>query len=254
MTDYGLVSIITPTYNCGRFIAETIESVLAQTYMHWEMIIIDDCSTDNTRETVAQYNDRRIKYHCLESNSGAAVARNTALRMAKGRWIAFLDSDDLWKPEKLEHQILFMLSNNYGFSGTERDVIDESGNSLGIYVSGPTHVTKLGMKCYCWVGCLTAMYDSDIVGLIQIEDIPKNNDYAIWLKVIQKADCYLLKENLASYRFREGSISHHSKIKLIKWHYRLFRNCERYNPLYSAFWTIINLGCGAWKKLFYVKS
>ena len=108
-----LVSIITPTYNCGRFIAETIESVQAQTYTNWEMIIIDDCSTDHTDEIVAMYSERdsRIKYHCLKRNSGAAIARNTALRMAVGRWIAFLDSDDLWHPEKLERQVKFMIDN-----------------------------------------------------------------------------------------------------------------------------------------------
>lgn len=217
------------------------------------MLIVDDCSTDNTRELVAEYNDPRIKYHCLEQNSGAAVARNTALRLAKGRWIAFLDSDDLWRPKKLEHQIEFMIRNKYGFSCTDRDIINENGNRTEFYVSGPLHVSQFGMRCYCWVGCLTAMYDRDVVGLIQIENIPKNNDYAIWLKVIRKADCYLLKENLASYRSRKGSISHHSKIKLIKWHYRLFRICENSNPISASFWTVINLFCGVWKKLWYEK-
>lgn len=254
MRSNELVSIITPTYNCGKFIAETIESVKAQTYNNWEMIIVDDCSTDKTKEIVEQYQktDNRIKYHCLERNSGAAVARNTALQLAKGRWIAFLDSDDLWEPEKLERQINFMLNNGYHFSCTNRDVIDESSRPIGKYLSGPKCVSKFGMYCYCWPGCLTVMYDKNIVGLIQIKDIKKNNDYAMWLKVIQKSKCYLLEESLAHYRIRKGSISRHSKFSLIKWHYRLFRENMDMNVVLSSFWVFMNLNCGIIKKLFYV--
>ena len=201
----GLVSIIMPSYNTGRFIAETINSVLAQTYTNWEIIIVDDCSTDNTDEVVAQFSDARIKYFKNEKNSGAAVSRNRALREAKGKWIAFLDSDDLWEPEKLEHQIAFMENNGYHFSYTNYVEIDEESNPLGRHVTGPRKISKTGMYNYCWPGCLTVMYDAEIVGLIQIEDIKKNNDYAMWLKVCKKAKCYLLDEDLASYRKRRGS-------------------------------------------------
>ena len=154
MDDLGLVSIITPTYNCGRFIGETIESVQAQTYTGWEMIIVDDCSSDNTRKVVEEYqkNDSRIQYYCLEKNSGAAIARNIALQLAKGRWIAFLDSDDLWDPTKLEHQIKFMLENGYYFTCTERNVIDEQSKPIGKYLSGPKRISELGMCCYSWPG------------------------------------------------------------------------------------------------------
>ena len=256
MRNYGLVSIITPTWNCGRFIVETIESVQSQTYSHWEMIIVDDCSSDNTKEIVERYQktDDRIKYHCLEKNSGAAVARNTALRLAKGKWIAFLDSDDIWEPEKLEKQIDFMLENNYHFSCTERDVIDENSRPIGKYLSGPRRISKLGMLCYCWPGCLTVMYDRNVVGLIQIADIKKNNDYAIWLKVVKKTDCYLLKEKLGSYRIRSGSISRQSPLKLIKWHYKLFKEAEGYNLIFAALFTGLNIVCGCLKKALYVKN
>lgn len=248
-----LVSIITPTYNCGRFIAETIESVLSQTYTNWEMIIVDDCSTDDTREVVEQFaNDHRIKYHCLERNSGAAVARNTALKMAHGRWIAFLDSDDLWIKTKLESQIKFMLDNNYHFSYTNYEEIDEDGVALGKFVSGPKHIRKLGMFSYCWPGCLTVMYDREIVGNLQINPIKKNNDYAMWLKVIKLTDCYLLDLNLAKYRKRVGSISNTDYISLIKWHYRLFRNGEKCTKPISALLTLNNIICGIFKKLFFV--
>lgn len=251
---YGLVSIISPTFNCGRFIAETIESVLAQSYRNWEMIIVDDCSTDDTKEVVSQFKDPRIKYYCLETNSGAAVARNTALKLAKGRWIAFLDSDDLWKPEKLEHQLQFMVENDYHFTCTEREVIDENSQTIGLYITGPKHITKFGMFCYCWVGCLTVMYDVLKIGLVQIFDLKKNNDYAIWLEVIKHADCYLLQENLASYRKRKGSISNHGFYKLVIWHYRLFREALQMTILSSLFFTLCNMLCGFYKKIVFVKN
>lgn len=253
MADFGLVSIITPTWNCGRFIAETIESVLAQTYPNWEMLIVDDCSTDNTRDIVASFNDPRIKYHCLESNSGAAVARNTALRMAKGRWIAFLDSDDLWKPDKLERQISFMQKSNYAFSYHPYSEIDEEGKYLNKSITGPKFISRMGMISYCWPGCLTVMYDVEKVGVIQIPDIKKNNDYAMWLMISHKVSCYLLNENLAFYRKRRGSISNHGYSSLIKWHYRLFRIVEKKNSITSTILTANNLFWGVFKKFYYVK-
>lgn len=256
MEENGLVSIITPTWNCGRFIAETIESVQAQTYPNWEMLIVDDCSSDNTREVVAHYQamDSRIKYHCLEKNSGAAVARNTALRMAQGRWIAFLDSDDLWTPEKLEKQLKFMKDNGYSFSYHEYTEIDEDSKDLGVYVSGKKHVGKFDMFACCWPGCLSVMYDADKVGLIQIENIKKNNDTALWLKAIKKADCYLLKENLARYRRRKGSITPPDIKTKIKWHYTLFRVAERMNPVASFFWMGMNVLGNSYKKAFFVRK
>lgn len=256
MKDSCVVSIITPTYNCGKFIAETIECVKAQTHQDWEMIIVDDCSTDNTSEIVEKYQkiDPRIKYYCLPTNSGAAEARNEALRRAQGRWIAFLDSDDLWSTDKLEKQIRFMVSNAYHFSYTNYEEIDEDNRLLGVTVSGPCHVNKLGMFSYCWPGCLTVMYDREVVGLIQIPNIKKNNDYAMWLKAIKKADCHLLKENLAKYRKRRGSISSGSYTSLIKWHYRLFREVEGSTKPIAALLTANNLFWGVFKKLLYVKK
>lgn len=254
MEDYGLVSIITPTYNCGRFISQTIESVMAQSYQNWEMLIVDDCSTDNTKEVVAEYNDTRIKYHCLERNSGAAVARNTALRMAKGRWIAFLDSDDLWKPKKLEHQLEFMVNNGYDFSYHKYDEINENSNPIGKFISGPKHVSRFGMVSYCWPGCLTVMYHRDTIGDIQIPDIKKNNDYAMWLIASQKSSCHLLDRCLASYRKRSGSISNHGYTSLIKWHYKLFREVLKSNPVMASIYTFNNLFWGVFKKVFYVRK
>jgi len=250
-----LVSIIMPSYNTGRFIKETIESVLAQSYPAWELIIVDDCSTDDTDDVVSQYlADKRIRYIKNDTNSGAAVSRNRALREAKGKWIAFLDSDDLWEPDKLQKQISFMRDNGYHFSYTNYIEIDEDSKANGKSVTGPKRISKHGMYNYCWMGCLTVMYDADTVGLIQIADIKKNNDYAMWLKVCKKANCYLLDETLARYRKRSGSISNHGYMKLIKWHYKLYREAENKNPLSSFVLTVRNLFFGVLKKIRYVKG
>ena len=248
-----LVSIIMPSYNTAKYISETICSVLQQTYSNWELIIVDDCSSDNTDEVVAEFKDKRIRYYKNEKNSGAAVSRNRALREAKGKWIAFLDSDDLWKSEKLEHQLIFMKKNNYFFSYTNYEEIDSEGKITGKRVSGPAKITRRKMFNYCWPGCLTVMYDAEKIGMLQIKDIKKNNDYAMWLKVCQKADCYLLNENLAQYRRgRLGSISTNGYGALIKWHYKLFREAEDESVLRSAFNTIRNLIFGFYKKRRYV--
>lgn len=250
-----LVSIVMPSYNTGRFISETIESVLAQTYSYWELIIVDDCSTDNTDDVVSQYlTDKRIRYIKNDTNSGAAASRNRALREAKGKWIAFLDSDDLWEPDKLQKQVSFMRDNDYHFSYTNYIEIDEDSTPNGKRVTGPKRITKHGMYNYCWMGCLTVMYDAETVGLVQIEDIKKNNDYAVWLKVCKKANCYLLDETLARYRKRSGSISNHGYMKLIKWHYKLYREAEKKNVFVSTINTIRNLGFGFIKKCFFVKT
>ncbi len=250
-----LVSIIMPSYNTARFIDETIQSVLGQTYTNWELIIVDDCSTDDTDEIVKKYlSDERIIYIKNEKNSGAAVSRNRALREAKGRWIAFLDSDDLWELQKLEKQIAFMKENGYLFSYTNYIEIDEESKPNGKSVTGPKRITKSGMYNYCWPGCLTVMYDRDVVGLIQIADIKKNNDYAMWLKVCKKANCYLLDEMLAKYRKRNGSISNHNFTALIKWHYRLFRHADEKGPISTCICTLRNLMFGFWKKVRYNKK
>ncbi len=250
-----LVSIIMPSYNTAKFISETIYSVLTQTYTNWELIIVDDCSTDNTDEVAKPFlSDERIKYIKNEKNSGAAISRNRALCEAKGKWIAFLDSDDLWLPEKLEKQIEFMEKNDYRFSYTNYIEIDEESKTNGKRVTGPKKITKYGMYNYCWMGCLTVMYDAETIGLIQIADIKKNNDYAMWLKVCKKADCYLLDEVLAKYRKRSGSISNHGYTKLIKWHYKLYREAEKKSSLVSAVLTLRNLFWGVWKKIRYVKG
>ena len=249
-----LVSIIMPSYNTAQYITETIQSVINQTYQNWELIIVDDCSTDDTDIVVGRIKDPRIKYIKNEKNSGAAISRNRALRTANGRWVAFLDSDDLWKPEKLERQIRFMLKKKCYFSYTNYEEIDSDGNRMNVIVTGPKVITKTEMFNYCWPGCLTVMYDRKKIGLIQIEDIKKNNDYAMWLKVCRKADCYLLDEILGQYRKgRVGSVSTHSIRTMIVWHYKLYREAEDMGILSSLFNTGRNLVFGFYQKKRYVR-
>lgn len=251
----GLVSIIMPSYNTASYIKETIQSVLNQTYQNWELIIVDDCSADNTDEVLGTIKDPRIRYFKNDKNSGAAVSRNKALREARGQWIAFLDSDDLWMPEKLEKQIHFMEKNDYSFSYTNYEEIDVEGKKTGIRVTGPKKITKTGMFNYCWPGCLTVMFDANKVGLLQIKDIKKNNDYAMWLKVCKKVNGFLLDEYLAFYRKgRVGSVSTHSIKTMILWHYKLYHDAENMGVIKSLFNTGRNLIFGFYKKCKYMSK
>lgn len=251
-----LVTIVMPAYKCGSFIARSIDSVLSQTYQNWELIIVDDCSNDGTIDIVKKYQEKenRIMLYQNSINCGAAISRNTALKNAKGRWIAFLDSDDLWEPEKLEKQIKFMEENDYSFSYHDYVEIDEQNNELGVYVSGKRRVGKFDMYACCWPGCLSVMYDASKIGLIQINDIKKNNDTALWLKVVQKADCYLLKECLGKYRRRANSITPKPLWQRIWAHYPLFRVGEKMNPIRATFWVGMNVLGNAYKKFKFVKK
>lgn len=249
-----LVSIIMPSYNTAKYIKESIKSVLAQTYTNWELLIVDDCSTDNTDEIIQSFlSDKRIKYFKNECNSGAAISRNRALREAKGKWIAFLDSDDLWVVNKLEKQIVFMEENNYAFTYTDY-MIRVNETWLPYIYMGPNIVTRKKMYDYCYFSTITVMYDRERIGLIQIENLRKNNDYAMWLQAIEKSNCYRLPECLSYYIKHEASISSGSKFRLVKWHYNLYKIGMHKNKLFSVLLTIRNLFFGVIKKIKYRKK
>lgn len=249
-----LVSVIMPSYNTAEYISDSIKSVQNQSYENWELLIVDDCSIDETEKIVSSFNDSRIRFFKNEKNSGAAVSRNRALREAKGKWIAFLDSDDLWFPEKLEKQIKFMNDNGFHFSYTNYEEINEINEPLNVKITGPKKISKQGMYNYCWPGCLTVMYDAEYIGIIQIKDIKKNNDYAMWLEICPKADCWLLDECLGEYRKRSGSISRQSIKTMIGWHYKLWRDEKEKNLFFSLWFTGLNLFFGFIKKKIYVKT
>lgn len=243
----NLVSIIMPTYNCGAFIGETIESIQAQTYDKWELIIADDCSTDDTESVIKKYaeNDSRILYKKLKQNSGAAVARTAAMKIANGQYMAFLDSDDLWAEKKLEKQISFMKKSGHAFTCTAYEQIDENGNRLNKIISPVEKCNYNRLLLDCPVGNSTVMYDVSAMGKFRVPNIRKRNDDALWLRML-KTEEYIwgMDEVLMKYRIRSGSISA-NKLKVIKYHWILYRKIEKLGIFRSAFhifyWCLIKL-------------
>lgn len=224
LKDERLISIITPVYNSGKYIGDTIKSVLAQTYSNWEMLIADDCSKDNTEQVVKQFNDPRIKYFKLKSNSGAAVARNEALEKAQGKIIAFLDADDMWKPEKLEKQLKFMLDNNYGFTFSAYEILREEQNKV---VNVPKSLNYSQFMKNTIIGTLTVMVNTEIVGEVRLVNVKKDHDSMTWAKLIREGNtAYGLNESLAYYRKVVGSISN-NKFKAAKTHWNNCRQIEK---------------------------
>ncbi|MBP2833267.1 glycosyltransferase family 2 protein [Aquimarina sp. U1-2] len=232
------VSIITPVYNSEKFLRETIDSVIAQTFEDWEMILIDDRSTDNSWGIIdeCRVKDHRIKSYKLNKNSGAGVARNKAIRLAKGRFIAFLDSDDMWHPEKLQKQLDFMQSNNFAFSFTSYRQIDEEGNEIRI-IKSKKRVTYKEALFDNPIGCLSAMYDAEVLGKQYMPTIRKRQDYALWLKILKLTTAHGLNEVLAYYRVRKDSISS-NKVNLIKYQWRLYREIEGFSKIKSLFYLL----------------
>lgn len=234
MTDNNKISIITPVYNGEKYIEETIICVQNQTYKNWEMIIIDDCSTDSTKDIVNNYviKDDRISYICLDKNSGVSAARNKGIRKAKGKYVAFLDSDDIWDKRKLEIQVEYMKEKDAAMSFTAYDFINENSEKLQRDVRVPYIVGYKDLLKYNCIGCLTVMLDMDKIGEFKIPNI-KHEDYVAWLSILKKdIFAYGINENLASYRKRKGSVSE-NKIQTAKWHWHIIRNEEKI-PLFKA--------------------
>jgi teichuronic acid biosynthesis glycosyltransferase TuaG len=203
----NLVSIITPLHNCELFIEETIKSVINQTYINWEMIIVDDCSTDKGVDIVSRYQsiNPRVKLIINNENLGAALSRNKAIEQANGRFIAFLDSDDLWLPQKLEKQIQFMLDTQSPFTYTYYSQITENGGFIKNLDNPPLKVSYKSTLKANRIGCLTAIYDTAFFGKVYMENLRKRQDYALWLNLLKKTDyAHGLPEILASYRIRPG--------------------------------------------------
>jgi glycosyltransferase involved in cell wall biosynthesis len=231
-----LVSILTPTYNTEKFIRETIESVKNQTYQNWEMILVDDGSKDKTAFVIEEFskNDARIKLFKLPENRGNGFARNVALERAKGKYIAYLDADDLWFPEKLEKQIQFLKTNNLHFTFSFYDSIDDEGNDLNRKVESPNPLTYKQLFYCNYVGNLTAIYDADYFGKIIMETSQKRQDWRIWLTILKQIKTARpIPESLAFYRIRKDSVSS-SKFKLIKHNFGVYREFHGYSFLFSV--------------------
>ena len=251
-----LVSIITPVYNCEHLIEETIKSVISQTYKNWEMILVDDCSPDNSADIIKRYSekDNRIKYMKLQENSGAAVARNYALEKSKGRFIAYLDADDLWKAEKLEKQIQFMLDNNYAFTCTDYEKIDEAGKSLNKIIKIPQKVNYNLFLRNTIIQTVGVMVDTKITGkeVLVMPNIRRRQDAATWAQLLKAGYvCYEIPENLSYYRVVSNSLSS-NKFKAIKMNWYWYRKIEKL-PLWKTCYCFIGYAFNAVKKRIYVK-
>ncbi|MFJ5964409.1 MULTISPECIES: teichuronic acid biosynthesis protein TuaG [unclassified Bacillus (in: firmicutes)] len=249
MNKQPLVSIITPAYNAERYLTETVHSVLAQTYSNWEMIIADDCSTDGTRKLLEELSqmDDRINVIYLEENGGAAIARNAAIKQAKGRFIAFLDSDDKWKKTKLEKQVNFMLSNGHAFTFTAYDVIAENGEPLQKTVTAPSQLNYNEALKNTIIGCLTVMLDREQVGLIEMPNIRTRQDLATWLSILKRGfTAYGMSEPLSEYRIVGNSISS-NKWKAAKKTWFVYREIEQLHFV-KASWCFMHYATNAVKK------
>lgn len=241
-----LVSVVMPTYNCAGYIEESIKSVIAQTVSSWEIEIVDDCSTDNTYEVIRPYLEQypAIHYTRLDTNGGPSVARTEAIRRANGKYIAFLDSDDTWLPEKLEKQIAFMQHAGVTFSCTAYEQIDEQGESLHTVLVPPekTDYRKM-LRLSCPIGNLTVMYDQQTLGKYEVPLIKKRNDFALWLRVVRDAGCCVgMPKVLARYRVRSGSTSH-NKLGLVKYQWELYHRIEKLGAIHSCWcmccWAVV---------------
>lgn len=250
MSQSELVSIITPSYNCASYIKATIQSILSQTYQNWELLITDDCSTDNSREIINGFvsQDSRIKLFILSHNSGAGVARNNSIKEAKGRYIAFCDSDDRWYPEKLEKQLEFMKNNNCSLSYSSYDTCDENDKIMG-YVHCLRELNYVRILRDNGIGCLTAIYDAEKIGKHYMPIIRKRQDWCLWIDIIKKHGKALgLQESLALYRVREGSISS-NKIDMLRYNFNVYNQVLGYNKIISTI-----LLCGYFMPYYFYKK
>lgn len=231
------ISIITPLYNCSVFLDKTIQSVLAQTFQDWEMIMVDDCSTDNSMAIAQQYAalEKRIKVVKLNENSGAAVARNTAIEISLGRYIAFLDSDDQWLPNKLEVQLQFMQKKDVAFTYAAYEKINAEGESVGV-VGVPEKVNYNDLLKVCSIGCLTAMYDTKKLGKVYMPLIRKRQDLGLWLRILKKeSHAYGVQQVLGRYQLRSDSISA-NKRSAAQFTWRLYRDVEKLNLVVASYY------------------
>ena len=233
----NLVSIITPSYNSEKFIKDCVNSVLCQTYTNWELLIVDDYSKDNSRDVISllSLKDERIKSIFLEENVGAAAARNIAIKESNGRYIAFLDSDDIWKSEKLKKQLSFMNEKDIAFSFTAYQPISEDGKEYFNIINMPEKMTYASYLRNTIIGCLTVIIDKEKTGNFQMPNIRSSHDMALWLLIMKRGfSAYSLNENLAYYRVVSNSNTS-KKWKAAKEVWEVYRKVEKLNFLYSMY-------------------
>ena len=243
-----IVSVIIPVYNAERYISNTIESVLNQTYRDIEIVLVDDCSNDNSKTIIEAYAKKNdgIIYHLQEENGGAAVARNTALNIASGRYVAFLDSDDLWLPDKLEKQLNLMQEKKAVISYTAYRQF--SMEKVGNLVSVPEQVTYKQLLKGNVIGCLTVMLDKERLGNLKMKNA-RHEDYILWLDILKKGNiAYGLQEDLARYRKSETSLTSNKKRSAL-WTWQVYRQHQELSFFASIYYFIFYVCKGLLKHL-----
>lgn len=248
------ISIITPSYNSEKYILDTIKSVQNQTYTNWEMNIVDDCSIDDTCRIVEEVcqQDSRVKFHRMKENSGAACARNKALEMSTGRFIAYLDADDIWLPEKLEKQVQFMLEKKCGFSCVSYEVIDDDGALKGKNVKMLPCVNYTQFLTNNLLQTVGIMADTEFVDrkLLIMPNMRRRQDAATWLQVLKYGNiCYGIETILAQYRRAENSLSS-NKFKAVKGIWYLYREVEKLPLLFSCYCFVRYAILAVWKRIY----
>jgi teichuronic acid biosynthesis glycosyltransferase TuaG len=236
-----LISIITPLYNAEKFIAETISSIQNQTYANWEVIVVDDFSSDRSSKIVEKFGmgDSRIRFIRNEVNKGAAFCRNLGTELAKGGYIAFLDADDLWHEEKLEKQLRFMQAKNCDVSFTSYLHIDEDSEPLNKRIKALASLSYKKQHSNNYIGNLSGMYKSSALGKIISPNLRKRQDWAVWLEAVKrsKKPALGLQEDLAYYRIRKGSMSE-NKLGLVRHNFGFYRLHLGHSVIASAFYLI----------------
>ena len=247
MESQPLVSVIMPCYNMERFVTETIASVQRQTYPHWELLIVDDASTDDTVETVKKIaeQDERIHFTEKTAHSGIADTRNLCIQMAQGPFLAFLDADDIWHPEKLEQQIGFMMERKVGFTYSAYDWIDEEGKPLDKCIHT---IGDLDYETYLRntiIGCSTVVVNKTITGDVAVPNFRTSEDSATWLNILKQGHlAYAIDEALVSYRLRQQSASS-TKLKATADLWKVYRKNEKL-PFFKA---LYYFGCYAFNAI-----
>jgi glycosyltransferase involved in cell wall biosynthesis len=235
------VSVIMPAYNCQRYIAESITSVVSQSYEDWELIVVDDCSSDETSLVVSSFLDPRICLIKNKSNLGGAASRNIAISRAKGRFIAFLDADDVWEPDKLEVQLAFMLESGVGFCFSSYKVMYEGLDHCDV-IKVPVKVSFSQLLKHNYIGCLTAIYDTSFYGKFYMPLVNKRQDFALWLELLKRFEyAYSSPHVLGAYRVRPGTLSSNKK-DAFKYYWRVLRSvggCGFLGACYNISWYLM---------------
>ena len=249
MESQPLVSVIMPCYNMASYVSDSIKSVIAQTYPHWELLIVDDASTDETVNIIKSYAqaDSRIKFAIKKQNSGISDTRNLCIQMAQGQFLAFLDADDIWHPEKLEKQLSFMMAKNIGFTYSTYDWIDEDGKVMNKFINT---IGNLDYKTYLRntiIGCSTVMVNKTITGDVIVPKFRTSEDTATWLDILRKGLlAYAIDESLVSYRIRRKSASS-NKIRASIDLWKVYRQHEKL-PFFKAIYYFSCYAVNAVKK------